>query len=332
MTGIWLPYVALFAWALSGLSRLTTLLYPPPGATETRAHTLLALLVLVGGLTAAVRRTPFPSPTSNAAAVGLHALLLIGLLAALTPLLTPFDPVQLDVGPHLAPPSLTHPLGTDGLGRDGLARCLFGARISLTVGALTVGLAMTLGVSLGAVAGFRGGWVDAGVVWLTDLLLAMPRLLLLMAVVGVLRPQGEQRLVVMIGVLGLTGWMGVGRVVRAQVRSLREREFVYGARASGASERRILWAEILPNALGPVVTYGCLGMGGAMLTEAALSFLGLGVPAPMPTWGGLVNEGRETLRSAPWVSLAPGMFLTATVVSVNLLGEGWGDRIAGRSG
>ncbi len=328
--------LAVVLWAaVAGFSRLPALLAPAPGATATALHTVIGLFAMLATVVLAVR----PSERlggqevwryfhrNRAAAFGLQGAVVLALLAAVTPLIAPYDPVAIDVGPHLGPPTAAHWLGTDEFGRDSLSRCLYGARISLVIGFVAVGIASTAGTLLGAVAGFVGGTVDAVAMWVTDLVLSLPRLVLLLAVVGIFRPVGDNRLAVMVVLLGATGWMGVARVVRAQVLALREQEFVLAARALGLPEWRVLLRHVLPNALPPVLVLSSLAVGGTILTEAALSYLGLGVSPPTPTWGALVSEGRESMRTAPWLIVAPGLLIGWTVLSFNLVGEGLRDAL-----
>jgi peptide/nickel transport system permease protein len=257
--------------------------------------------------------------------MGLGMLLFLVLVVALGPELVPWSPVALDVGPHRQPPTWAHPFGTDEFGRDILSRCLTGGRVSLTVGLVAVALSVSVGTAVGGIGGFLGGWVDRAATALTDLFLALPRLVLLLAIVGVIRVEGTDRLLLLVTVLGATGWMGVARMVRGQVLSLRERDWVAAAVSGGLRPARILWRHILPNTRGPIIVYASLALGSTILTEAALSFLGLGVPPPTPTWGGIIDDGREALRSAPWVSFFPGLFIAAAVTSLNLLGDGLRD-------
>ena len=271
---------------------------------------------------------------NRAGVLGLYLVLAILLLAVLTPLLAPFDPVQLDVGPKLAAPSAAHLMGTDEFRRDIFSRVLYGARISLSIGFVAVVLSATLGTAVGALAGYFGGALDKALMWLTDLLLALPRLILLLAIVGFFRAAGAQSLFLIVTVLGLTGWMGVARIVRSQILSLKEQQFVVAARALGAPARRIIARHLIPNTLAPVIVYASLAIGSTILIEASLSFLGLGVPPPTPTWGGIVNDGRAYLRTAWWITLFPGLMIVLAVMSFNLLGDGLRDafdpRLRGR--
>lgn len=342
------------AAAIVGSERFDALRDPPPGATNEWTHTMVAIALWPFAAAAVTwfgwsrfrphvsvahasawddfRRQLFKSGTAT---FGLYAALFLGLCAGLAPLLAPHDWQLIDVGPAREGPSLAHPFGTDDFGRDLLSRCLFGGRISLVVGFLAVGISASLGTLIGASAGFFGGNVDRGLMWFTDLLLALPRLVLLLAVLGLFRFQGPERLFFIVTILGATGWMGVARIVRSQILSLKEQEFVSAAVALGLSPTRILLRHLIPNALAPVIVYASLAIGGTILTEASLSFLGLGVSPPTPTWGVIVNEGKELTRSAPWITIFPGLLICFAVMSFNLLGDGLRDamdpRLRGRS-
>jgi peptide/nickel transport system permease protein len=245
------------------------------------------------------------------------------LVALAAPVLAPWDPNRPDVKKILEPPSARHPLGTDQIGRDVLSRMLYGSRISLAVGFVSVGIATAIGILLGAAAGYHGGWVDAGIMRLVDLMLVFPRFFLLLAVLAFLKPS----IWTIMAVIGLTGWMGVARLVRAEFLALKEREFVLWSQSIGASATRIIWRHILPNAMGPVLVAMTLGIPAAILTESGLSFLGLGVRPPYATWGNILNEGRDAIELAWWQSLYPGLAILVTVLSYNLLGEGIRDAL-----
>jgi peptide/nickel transport system permease protein len=244
-------------------------------------------------------------------------------LAVLAPLLAPWDPNKPDVKKILAPPSRAHPLGTDQLGRDVLARMLHGARVSLAVGFVSVGIASLIGIMLGAAAGYHGGLVDALIMRLVDLMLVFPRFFLLLAVLAFLRPSFWTSMVV----IGLTGWMGVARLVRAEFLTLKEREFVLWSQSVGARGFRIIWRHVLPNAMAPVLVAMTLGIPAAILTESGLSFLGLGVQPPHATWGNILNEGKDAIEIGWWLSVYPGAAILVTVLSYNLLGEGIRDAL-----
>jgi peptide/nickel transport system permease protein len=245
------------------------------------------------------------------------------LLAVLAPALAPWDPHRPNVKKILEPPSASHLLGTDQLGRDVFSRMLYGARVSLAVGFVSVGIATAIGIMLGSAAGYHGGTIDALIMRLVDLMLVFPRFFLLLAVLAFLKPS----IWTIMMVIGLTGWMGVTRLVRAEFLSLKEREFVVWSQAIGASGFRIIWRHILPNAMAPVLVAMTLGIPAAILTESGLSFLGLGVQPPFATWGNILNEGKDTIEIAWWLSLYPGMAILITVLSYNLLGEGIRDAL-----
>lgn len=233
------------------------------------------------------------------------------------------DPAAIDITLALLPPSWEHPLGTDDLGRDVLARILYGARISLLVGFVAVGIATLIGIVLGALAGYYGRWTDSIIMRFVDIMLCFPTFFLILAVIAFLEPSIWNIMII----IGLTGWMGVARLVRAEFLSLRERDFVQAARALGASDGRIIFRHLLPNALSPVLVSATLGVAGAILTESALSFLGIGVQPPTPSWGNMLIAGKQTLGTAWWLSVFPGLAILFTVLGYNLLGEGIRDAL-----
>jgi len=257
------------------------------------------------------------------ALIGGVIVVCLGVLAVLAPTLVRWDPNRLDVKKILDAPSKTHPLGTDQLGRDVLSRMLYGARVSLAVGFVSVGIAALIGIALGSLAGYHGGTMDAMVMRLVDLMLVFPRFFLLLAVLAFLRPS----IWTIMTVIGLTGWMSVARLVRAEFLSLKEREFVLSSQSIGASAFRIIWRHILPNAMGPVLVAMTLGIPSAILTESGLSFLGLGVQPPHATWGNILNEGKDAIEIGWWLSVYPGLAILVTVLSYNLLGEGIRDAL-----
>ncbi len=252
------------------------------------------------------------------ALTGLALVLGLFVVAMFAHWLAPYDPNQIDLKQVLMPPSQAHFLGTDTLGRDVLSRIIYGSRISLLVGFVAVGLATLIGLVVGALAGYYGGWVDAALMRLVDLMLCFPTFFLILAVIAVLEPSIWN----IMAVIGLTSWMGVARLVRAEFLSLREREFVTAARALGASDVRLALRHMLPNALAPVMVSATLGVAGAILTESALSFLGLGVQPPTPSWGNILTAGKDNIEIAWWLSVFPGLAILITVMSYNLLGEG----------
>jgi peptide/nickel transport system permease protein len=257
------------------------------------------------------------------AVVGGAVVAVLVVIAIFAPALEPWDPNRPDTRKVLDPPSRQHWLGTDQLGRDVLSRVVHGSRISLAVGFVSVGIATMIGILLGAAAGFKGGAVDAAIMRLVDLMLVFPRFFLLLAVLAFLQPS----IWTIMAVIGLTGWMGVARLVRAEFLTLREREFVVWSESIGASALRIVFRHILPNAIAPVLVAMTLGIPAAILTESGLSFLGLGVQPPYATWGNILNDGKDAIEIAWWMTLYPGLAILITVLSYNLLGEGIRDAL-----
>lgn len=243
-------------------------------------------------------------------------------MAVLAPAIAP-DPGLVDISQQLQPPSLHALLGTDDLGRDVFARIVYGARVSLLVGFVAVGIATLVGVFLGSIAGYYGGWLDVVIMRFVDIMLCFPSFFLILAVIAFLEPSIWNIMII----IGLTGWMGVARLVRAEFLSLRERDFVLAIRSIGASDSRIIFRHILPNALSPVLVSAALGIAGAILTESALSFLGIGVQPPTPSWGNMLIAGKQTLGTAWWLSVFPGIAILLTVLAYNLLGEGLRDAL-----
>jgi peptide/nickel transport system permease protein len=273
----------------------------------------------------------------------------LALVAIAAPWIAPYDPLAVSLPEALLPPSASHLLGTDQLGRDVLSRLIYGTRISLLIGFLAVGIAVVVGTAVGSIAGFYGGWVDAVLMRFVDTLLSIPTIFLLLAVIAMDPAQQLVRLaeaplvgwaakilfawldpqiVVLMAVIGLMSWMGVARLMRAEILSLKEREFVLAARVLGASSARLVTKHLVPNAMGPVLVSATLGVGGAILTESVLSYLGLGVQPPTPSWGNILNEGRVALGVAWWLTLSPGLCIFVTVLAFNLLGEGIRERIS----
>lgn len=262
-----------------------------------------------------------------AGAVGVGVVTLAALLA---PVLAPFDPTlqgELATG-RLQPPGSGHLLGTDQFARDVLSRLLHGARVSLGIGVLAVALGVGAGTVTGALAGWKGGWLDALLMRTVDLVLSFPRLVLLILLVALLRPS----IGLVIVLLGFIQWPVVARIVRAEVRGQREREFVEAGRALGFSESRLLLRHVLPNAMGPILVVAALGVGEAIILEAGLSFLGLGVQPPTPSWGGMVAEGRHHLLGGWWLATVPGLAIVLVVLSFNLVGDGVRDALDPRLG
>ncbi len=257
-----------------------------------------------------------------AVAGGLIVLILF-IISVLAPWISPFDPEAIDLANQLAPPSGNHPFGTDQLGRDVLSRMIYGAGISLKVGFVATGIAIAIGTVLGALAGYYGRWVDAVVMRFVDIMLCFPTFFLILAVIAFLEPSIWNIMIV----IGLTGWMGVARLVRADFISLKERDFVKAARVIGAGDLRIIFVHILPNAMASVIVTATLGVAGAILTESALSFLGIGVQPPTPSWGNILTAGKDNIDIAWWLSLYPGLAILITVLGYNLLGEGIRDEL-----
>jgi len=267
-------------------------------------------------------------PQHPLAAAGLFLLAIFLGMALLAPCLAPKDPAALDLDARLQSPSRQHWFGTDELGRDVLSRSLYGARVSLTVSVAVVGLSLAAGLLLGALAGFYGGWVDTVInVYLSNVFLALPGILLAIAFVAFMGPGLEN----LIFALALAGWVNYARLVRAQVMSMKEREFVSAARSLGASDLRLLLRHILPNILQPLLVQAAVGMAAAVLAEATLSFLGLGVQPPTATWGSMLNDARSHLFDAPYLVVFPAAFVALCVLAFNLVGDGLRDALDPRS-
>jgi peptide/nickel transport system permease protein len=251
--------------------------------------------------------------------LGVLFVLLVFIAAVFAPWLAPHSPYTGDLrAAYLVKPGSRFLLGTDTQGRDVLSRVLYGARLSLVVGLISQSVAATIGIVLGLAAGYYGRWVDALVMRLADITLAFPTLLLLIAVAAAVKPS----LPVVFVVIGIVGWAGMARLVRSQVLVLRRSEFVVAAQALGARDRRVLLRHLLPNVRTQVIIAATLGIAGAIMAEAALSFVGLGAQPPTPSWGSMVADGRDLLRVAPWISFAPGVAIGIAVLGFNLVGDG----------
>ena len=296
-----------------------------------------AVAVACGALLRAMPRRPTPDDgpwrralgrlrADRGALAALWALLLVAALAAAAPLVSPYDPIaQPDlVALKSLPPSLAHPFGTDQSSRDVLSRVLWGARVSLSVGFLAALLSITLGTAWGAAAGWIGGRTDAVLMRVVDALLALPRLLLLIVIAAL---WGQLSLPVLVLVLGCTGWYGTSRLVRDEVRALRTRDFVTGARALGVPGLRILVRHVLPNALSPVVVAATLAVGNVIAVEAGLSFLGIGVRPPQASWGSIIADGASDIGTLWWIAFFPGLAIVCTVLACNALGDGLRDAL-----
>lgn len=256
--------------------------------------------------------------TNRLALVGGLVVVSLFLVSFLAPFIAPYDPNEFHLKRVLEGPTAAHWFGTDELGRDVLSRMIYGAQISLKVGFVAVGIATFIGMFLGAIAGYYGGWVESAIMRLVDLMLCFPSFFLILAVIALLEPSIWNIMIV----IGLTSWMGVTRLVRAEFLSLKQREFVTAASALGASDYRIIFRHLLPNSLAPVLVSATLGVAGAILTESALSFLGIGVQPPTPSWGNILTAGKDNIAVAWWLSLFPGAAILITVLAYNLLGEG----------
>jgi len=261
--------------------------------------------------------------------IGKHNLALIGLIilipmffcALFAPFVSLHNPIEPDLKNVLSPPSFSHPFGTDTLGRDVFARVVYGSRISLLVGFVSVGIATLIGLFIGSISGYYGGMIDELIMRFVDLMMCFPTFFLILAVIALLEPSIWNIMIV----IGLTNWMGIARLVRAEILSIKGKEFVLAAKAQGFSEYRIIFKHVLPNALSPVYVVATLGIGGAILTESALSFLGIGVQPPTPSWGNILTQAKDNIEVAWWLSLYPGLAIFLTVMGYNLFGEGLRD-------
>jgi len=259
------------------------------------------------------------------AMAGLAIMVFLYWVTLMAPFLAPYDPnfqgnIVLN---RYQSPSMEHFLGTDKFGRDIFSRILYGARISLSIGFISVAISVTLGTLVGAMAGYFRGWIDTGIARLIDMMLSIPRIILLLVIIAMFEPN----IFLLVAALGFTGWEGSARIVRGQFLSLREQEFVQASRALGYSDWRIILRHILPNTLAPIIVIATLGIGNVILLEAALSFLGLGVQPPTASWGSMVDDGRDAMITAWWISTYPGLAIVLTVVAFNLLGDGLRDAL-----
>jgi peptide/nickel transport system permease protein len=254
-------------------------------------------------------------------------LTLFTLSALFAPLLAPHDPLRQNLDEDLVSYSIEHPLGTDKLGRDILSRMIYGARISLLVGCATVALSLAIGFALGSLSGYFGGWVDQSMMRLVDILMAFPGILLAIAFTAVLGPGLDH----VILALCLIGWTTYARLVRGEILALREREFIHAARALGCGPRRIILRHLLPNLLPPLLIQATFGLAAAIVAEGSLSFLGLGVEPPTPSWGSMLNDGRQFLLVAPHLTSYPGLALMLTVLALNLVGDAIQDQLDRRN-
>jgi peptide/nickel transport system permease protein len=248
---------------------------------------------------------------------------LLFFVAVFAPLLSPYNPDDIDRKHILVSPDIHHPLGTDDLGRDVLSRMIWGSRISLAVGFVAVGIATVIGIFFGAFAGYYGGWAERIIMRFIDIMLTIPTFFLILAVIAFIEPSIWNIMIV----IGLTSWMGVARLVRAEFLSIKQREYVLAAKALGANDFRIIFRHIMINSMAPVLVSAVLGIAGAVLVESALSFLGIGVQPPTPSWGNILTLGKDNIEIAWWLSVFPGLAILITVLGYNLLGEGIRDSI-----
>jgi peptide/nickel transport system permease protein len=262
------------------------------------------------------------------AVAGLAVLVVLAVASATAPLWTPFAPAAMNLRAMQQPPGAPHLLGTDDLGRDVLTRLLFAGRVSLALALLVTAFALLAGCTVGALAGFLGGWPDRLVTLFADAMLSVPALALAMVAGSLLRPN----VLTLALVLAFVAWPEPARIMRAQVLSLREHAFSEAARALGASDTRVLFRHLVPNTLPPLIVAGTLLVASVLLVESALSFLGYGMRPPTPSWGGMLNEAQPFYRQAPWLAVFPGLAITLTVTAINLVGDGLRAASAGRSG
>lgn len=256
------------------------------------------------------------------AVIALFLLFFMGTVAVFAPFAAPHDPDEIR-STALEAPSVKHFFGTDDFGRDIFSRTIYGARISLSVGLVAVSISVIVGFFFGMISGYFGGFIENFIMRFVDVMLSFPSIFLILAVQTMLTPNIYNVMVV----IGLTSWMGVARLVRAEVLSVKERPYIEAARAIGASGPRIMLRHIMPNVIAPVIVAGTLGMAGAILTESALSFLGLGVQPPLSSWGNMLQDSQAYLRDAPWMSLIPGLLILFTVLCIYLVGEGLREEI-----
>ena len=261
--------------------------------------------------------------TNKLAAFGIGVIIILSLVAIFAPFISTHDPTGINIKDALLGPSRQHFLGTDQLGRDIFSRMIYGSRVALSIGLVAVGIAAIIGLLLGSIAGFYGGWIDSLIMRFVDIMLCFPRFFLILSVVAIVGPNIFNVMVI----IGLTGWMGIARLIRAEILSLKSRDFISASRALGASNFYIIFRHLIPNGIGPVLVSFVFGVAGAILTEAGLSYLGLGVQPPKPSWGNILFEGRAVLGVGWWMILFPGLAILITVLSFNLFGEGLRDII-----
>ncbi|MGC8554578.1 MAG: ABC transporter permease [Candidatus Acidulodesulfobacterium sp.] len=244
-------------------------------------------------------------------------ILLIIMAALFAPYISPYNPDKINVNAILQPPSLAHLLGTDQLGRDVFSRLIYGSRISVEVGFISVSISLFIGIIIGAFAGYYAGLTDGFLMRFVDIMLTFPSFFLILAVSAILRPS----IINIMIIIGLTSWMGVARIIRAEFMQNREKDYVLSAKAAGASDLYIMFIEILPNVVAPILVSATLGIAGAILIQASLAFLGIGIMPPTPSWGGMLSRGKTYIMVAWWLTLFPGIAILLTVLSFNLVGE-----------
>lgn len=257
------------------------------------------------------------------ALLGVMIVILLITIALTAQWLAPYDPNKTNLRLRGASPSMAHPFGNDDIGRDILSRIMYGARVALLVGITSTTIAVSIGVLVGSMAGYFGGWIDLVLSRLIDTLMAFPILALLLTLSAVLGPSLRNVIII----VGVTFWASYARVIRAEVLSLRERDYVLAARASGASDKRVILQHIVPNAIGPVIILASLAVGGVIIFESALSFLGMGISRPTPSWGTMLSDGRDHIRNYPHIAIAPGLSIALTVLAFNLIGDGLRDAL-----
>lgn len=269
------------------------------------------------------RRTWRRFSSHKGALLGILIVASLVVIALTAQWIAPYNPNETNLRLRGASPSAEHLFGNDDIGRDILSRIMYGARVALMVGILSTTIAVSIGVLVGSMAGYFGGWVDAVLSRLIDTLMAFPILALLLTLSALLGPSLRNVIII----VGVTFWASYARVIRAEVLSLRERDYVLAARASGASDRRIILQHIVPNAIGPVIILASLAIGGVIIFESALSFLGMGISRPTPSWGTMLSDGRDHIRNYPHIVIAPGLAISITVLAFNLIGDGLRDAL-----
>jgi len=265
------------------------------------------------------------------AMIGAVILIFMILTAVLAPL-SPYDPIKSDIKNRFQAPSLEHPFGTDGLGRDVLTRAFYGGRVSMTVGVMVVLITLVIGIPIGTVAGFYGGWIDNVLMRIIDATLALPPLLFMILLSAILREidlpfVNSNSMITISVVLGILAWPTVARLVRAVFLTLREMDYIKAAQALGASDLRIMVKELMPNGFGPIIVQSTLGLGYAIMSESGLSFLGFGIMPPTPSWGNMLNNAQEHLIQYPWLAIFPGLLIFLAIISVNYIGDGLRDAL-----